>query len=186
MTDRTEPAAEMPVHGCTIGGQPAMPVLVSEYNQLTADLARYEEVLGELNDTNIGLARQAARAEADLAALRQVARGYCPACGRGDAAPTVDDWERERQRAENAEAERDTARRDVEIFNKRIKRLTDGYTDQFRRLEAAEAALDRVRGYAEHCLRTGRESAGGHLLTLLDTDPMRVAATRATDGGEQP
>lgn len=26
-------------HGCTIGGQPAMPVLISEYNQLTADLA---------------------------------------------------------------------------------------------------------------------------------------------------
>ncbi|MGW5477666.1 hypothetical protein [Streptomyces sp. NPDC004008] len=39
-----------------------------------------------------------------LAALRAVARGYCPACGRGDAAPTLDDWERERQRAEAAEA----------------------------------------------------------------------------------
>ena len=30
------------------------------------------------------------------AALREVARGYCPECGRGDAAPTVQDWERER------------------------------------------------------------------------------------------
>jgi hypothetical protein len=29
--------------------------------------------------------------------------GYCPACGRGDAAPTADDWEQQRQRAETAE-----------------------------------------------------------------------------------
>jgi hypothetical protein len=63
-------------HGCTIDGQPAMPILISEYNQLTADLA----------------------------ALRAVARGYCPACGRGDAAPTVADWEQQKQRADQAEA----------------------------------------------------------------------------------
>ncbi|CAM5620663.1 hypothetical protein [Streptomyces aurantiogriseus] len=69
MTDQT------PAHGCTIDGQPAMPILISEYNQLTAELA----------------------------ALRAVARGYCPACGRGDAAPTVADWEQQRQRADEAE-----------------------------------------------------------------------------------
>ena len=40
-----------------------------------------------------------------LAALRQVARGYCPECGRGDAAPTVEDWAQQRQRADPAEAE---------------------------------------------------------------------------------
>ena len=44
------------------------------------------------------------RLETELAALREVSRGYCPACGRGDAAPTVADWERERQRADAAEA----------------------------------------------------------------------------------
>jgi hypothetical protein len=38
-----------------------------------------------------------------LEALQAVARGYCPACGRGDAGPTVEDWERERQRADEAE-----------------------------------------------------------------------------------
>ncbi|MGW5582845.1 DUF6085 family protein [Streptomyces sp. NPDC003857] len=38
-----------------------------------------------------------------LAALRAVSRGYCPACGRGDAAPTVEDWEQQRQRADQAE-----------------------------------------------------------------------------------
>jgi len=39
-----------------------------------------------------------------LDALRQVARGYCPTCGRGDAAPTVQDWEQQRDRAERADA----------------------------------------------------------------------------------
>lgn len=43
-----------------------------------------------------------------LDALRAVARGYCPACGRGDAAPTVDDWEAERQRANELARIRDT------------------------------------------------------------------------------
>lgn len=38
-----------------------------------------------------------------LAALQAVARRYCPACGRGDAAPTVDDWEQQKQRADEAE-----------------------------------------------------------------------------------
>jgi hypothetical protein len=38
-----------------------------------------------------------------LEALRQVARGYCPACGRGDAAPTVADWEQQKTRASQAE-----------------------------------------------------------------------------------
>ena len=40
----------------------------------------------------------------ELDALRQVARGYCPDCGRGDAAPTVTDWEQQKQRADQAEA----------------------------------------------------------------------------------
>lgn len=48
------------------------------------------------------------KAETELAALRAVARGYCPDCGRGDAAPTV--WERERQRAEQAEVAGDRVR----------------------------------------------------------------------------
>jgi hypothetical protein len=36
----------------------------------------------------------------DLDELRAVARGYCPACGRGDAAPSVADWEQQKKRAE--------------------------------------------------------------------------------------
>lgn len=49
--------------------------------------------------------------EGELTALRQVARGYCPACGRGDAAPTVADWEQQKQRADRAEAALERVRR---------------------------------------------------------------------------
>jgi hypothetical protein len=42
-------------------------------DQLYADLARYEEVVGELNEANTGLARKAARAEAALARVRTLA-----------------------------------------------------------------------------------------------------------------
>lgn len=38
----TEPT---PVHGCTIGGQPAMPILVAEYNQLVTRVAEAEQRL---------------------------------------------------------------------------------------------------------------------------------------------
>lgn len=36
---------DTPDHGCTIDGQPAMPILVSEYNQLVARAAELEAVL---------------------------------------------------------------------------------------------------------------------------------------------
>jgi hypothetical protein len=48
----------------------------------------------------IDLADMLVTAKNQLAELRAVARGYCPACGRGDAAPTVDDWEQQKQRAD--------------------------------------------------------------------------------------
>lgn len=60
--------------------------------------------LDHLTSDNLDqLYAETARLTAGLAALRTVARGYCPACGRGDAAPTVEDWEREKQRADQAE-----------------------------------------------------------------------------------
>jgi hypothetical protein len=83
---------------------------------------------------------------AELDALRAIARGYCPACGRGDAAPTVDDWQRERQRAETAEAK-------VLDYENRITwhttcascaRILDSSIRETERRERAEAAIDRV------------------------------------------
>lgn len=56
---------------------------------------------------------RAEAAETQLAALRQVSRGYCPACGRGDAAPTVADWEQQKQRADRLT---DTLRQVLDAF----------------------------------------------------------------------
>ena len=82
-----------------------------------------------------------------LTALRQIARGYCPECGRGDAAPTVADWEQQKQRADHAEAK-------VADYENRITwhttcescaRLLDSGIRETERAEKAEAALERVR-----------------------------------------
>ena len=63
----------------------------------------------DLTDTDLRDQLRAAvtalgKAETELRALRTVARGYCPACGRGDASPTAQQWEQQRQRADQAEA----------------------------------------------------------------------------------
>lgn len=68
----------------------------------------------------------------ELAALRRVSRGYCPACGRGDAAPTGADWEQQKQRADQAERERDgisrmhlTAMSNLGIATHRLDQIND-------------------------------------------------------------
>jgi hypothetical protein len=52
----------------------------------------------------IDLAAMLDTAQDELAALRAVSGGYCPACGRGDCSPTADQWYAQRQRADRAEA----------------------------------------------------------------------------------
>lgn len=64
----------------------------------------------------------------ELAALRAVACGYCPHCGRGDAAPTVQHWEHQRQRADTAERERDTARQHAAAIAAQRDRLRQRMT----------------------------------------------------------
>jgi hypothetical protein len=114
-------------HGCTIDGQPAMPILISEYQQLTAELA----------------------------ALRQVARGYCPHCGRGDAAPTVADWERERQRADQAEGRLAHLQATSEAAGRLLTRTTDErdqLQDAIRQVRDVAADLSiPMQQPAEHC-----------------------------------
>lgn len=39
-----------------------------------------------------------------LDTLRTIARGYCPACGRGDATPTTHNWQHEHDRAQRLAA----------------------------------------------------------------------------------
>lgn len=52
----------------------------------------------------LDLAEMLVKTQDELAALRAAARSYCPTCGRGDAAPTVEHWEQQKQRADRAEA----------------------------------------------------------------------------------
>lgn len=56
-------------------------------------------VLAALADCRSQIKEQYAR----ISELETVSRGYCPECGRGDCAPTVEDWDRERKRADAAE-----------------------------------------------------------------------------------
>lgn len=76
-----------------------------------------------------------------LAALWQVARGYCPDCGRGDAAPHVEDWEQQKRRADQAD---EAARLALE---QRQQMAAERHTWQ-ERGDRAEAALTRARDAA--------------------------------------
>lgn len=49
-----------------------------QYDELCNDLDRYEQIQGDMNERAIDLTRRAERAEAELAALRQVARAKPP------------------------------------------------------------------------------------------------------------
>jgi hypothetical protein len=127
----------------------------------------------------------ALRPELDaLAALRQVARGYCPRCGRGDAAPTVDDWEQQKGRADRAEAE---------LRHYTEAESADAAAGSYaHRAEHAEAALERVRRLADGWVKAGPPPLGTsmarwwdkrliELLAALDQPAAGPAATQATD-----
>ncbi|MFI2632597.1 hypothetical protein ACH5A2_19695 [Streptomyces collinus] len=51
--------------------------------------------------------------------------GYCPSCGRGDVAPSPEAYEQQRQRAEQAEAERDGAYRERAHLVALLAAMTD-------------------------------------------------------------
>lgn len=120
-----------------------------------------------------------------LDALRAVARGYCPQCGRRDAAPTTADWEAERQRADEAEQRlrnianglprADSIQAEIGEMILQTHELRD-------QLRAAEAALDRVRAAA------AKLAAAQHGIDV-EADSIRRAAARevlAALDGEQP
>ena len=123
-----------------------------------------------INDAQLdGLYAERDRLNADLAALRAVARGYCPACGRGDAAPTTADWEQQRQRADNIQRMYLTAMGDLGIAANRL--------DHIRNLVAG-AAHTTAAGISDYDI--GRHDMARAVLTALDTAP-GPAATQATD-----
>lgn len=100
------------------------------------------EVFEAMADAALG----AVQPELDaLTALRAVARGYCPACGRGDAAPTVDDWEQQKTRADQAERERHTARQHAAAIAAQRDRLRQRMNHLADRWEYA-LAVDKPYG----------------------------------------
>jgi hypothetical protein len=78
-----------------------------------------------------------------LDTLQQVARGYCPHCGRGDAAPTIEDWEAQRRRAGQAEAEVKRLGLMVDEYGAGAGALTD-------KLKRVRAARDRIAHAPAH------------------------------------
>lgn len=99
-----------------------------------------EKVIAHLEDGE----KLRLRAETELAALRAVARGYCPACGRGDAAPTVEDWQRERDEHGR-----------LEIAN---QALNTAALEAVERAERAEAELAATIDSMETVLRRARRA----------------------------
>lgn len=85
-------------------------VLHGESDRLRELVRELEADRERVHERACRLAEHLRKAEARVTELEQVARGYCPHCGRGDAAPGLDDWDRERKRAEQAEAALSEAR----------------------------------------------------------------------------
>lgn len=110
-----------------------------------------------------------------LDTLRAVSRGYCPTCGRGDAAPTVTDWEQQKQRADQAE----------ELLS--IAHDTSNRSEAER--TRAEAAIDRLRAIAaqwQASVRPGESHPAAHAILTALNKPAPTAAIRATHRQEQP
>lgn len=107
-------------------------------------------------------------------------------------------YTRESARADLAEQRADTAARDADIYQKRLERLSDGYTEQRKRAEAMERAMESTaadalahrgchRDLMAQCLRAERAEAELRRLaaeapatnTQADEGPLAVA--RATN-----
>ena len=166
------------------------------YEQLeAAEESETQRQLANARDAFASATVRAARAEKELAGLRAVARGYCPACGRGDAAPTVADWEQQRQRADQAEAR-------VVDYEQRLTwhttcaacaRVLASGIRETERANRAEAALGRVRALhckasdgdtCVYCAHTHRIGYGTgwpcDTIRVLNGDRPAPAATQAT------
>jgi hypothetical protein len=109
-------------------------------------------------------AAKVADLERQLAALRAVARGYCPACGRGDAAPTVEDWENERQNAA--------------FWLDQHKRARQSAADQRQRAKRAETALREILATLYPITRTSDPTPLGYQ-AIHPIHPDDVARWRA-------
>lgn len=114
-----------------------------------AETATDSELRRQLADA----VRALGKSETELAALRAVARGYCPHCGRGDASPTTAQWYAERQRADQAEGQLRHLQATSEAAGILLTRTTDE-RDQLR------GALARVQALADRWVKAGPPPLG--------------------------
>jgi hypothetical protein len=133
-----------------------------------------------------------------LDALRAVARGYCPHCGRGDAAPTVQDWEQQRDRAEFYEAAVARMRDRAEVAGVHAARAEARVrAADFTAAHWHQAALDRNDIPAAHAIACIRAALKGEtrpdqlglddavheaFRAALDEPAPGPATTRTTEG----
>lgn len=143
----------------------------SRYDQLNP-LAR---ALVDDHD-ELDLAEMLVKAQDELAALRAAARSYCPTCGRGDAAPTVEHWEQQKQRADRAEELAEQHARNTSTVARERESYRRAWKEEQQRRARAEAALARVQHLADE-YPAGIDTALIH--EALDTDA--PAATEATE-----
>lgn len=153
------------------------------YEQLeAAEASESQRQLATAREALASATTRAARAEHELAALRQVARGYCPACGRGDAAPTVEDWEQQKQRADQAEDRLAHLQESSEAVGRFLTRTVDERTQ-------VRTALARARSlHRETCaLARGELHPPAFTCGMCDAlnIPPTAQATGATDSRER-
>jgi len=122
---------------------------------------------------------EADRMALELAALRAVARGYCPHCGRGDAAPTVDDWEQQRKRADQAETQVEQHRHLRAVAGIHFRAIGHLLNDAGIRLPDNVARLCQLLD--DELTLTLDELAERHP-AVLDRPTAGPAATQATEG----
>lgn len=99
------------------------------------------------------LSARRAVAEAVLAAVADPDAGYCPYCGRGDCAPTADDYEQAQRRAIHIQTlldeQRDRARKDAAASRASERILQQQIDAQAREIDRLRDADRRVRQLAD-------------------------------------
>lgn len=133
-------------------------------------------------------AEENARLRAELAALAAdtPSTGYCPACGRGDCAPGIREWQHQYERAATAEAALTDARRELAERDRLLSDAGDLYrmhrdnADQARRELAAMTHAATVNGDAHRTAYQAGEAARSALDRVrAEVDRIEAACTPA-------
>ncbi|MFE2353441.1 hypothetical protein [Streptomyces parvulus] len=160
-----------------------------QLDQLYADLDRYEEVVGEVNEANTGLVRRAARAEDALSRTRRMAEQWRERAGENPA--TAQAWTSAANAVltststEHRPAEPTPVRESYRIRVLETRVSDAEYERDLARQRAgrAEAALEQVRALRERARTEAPASQGPTwegLALALDGNLPAPAATEAT------